>query len=98
MFSRLPEAMLTEGHLHQWGKGLSCSRVLLQLTCLPLPRGLIYVQSGTAGWPAYLLWEFGLGIALAAFVVLWRPPGLAVTLLFTHPVHFGAEQPVLRRR
>src|SRR5450631_3810689 len=32
MFNRLPGAMLTLGHTHQWGKGLNCSRVLSQHT------------------------------------------------------------------
>ncbi len=30
MFNRLPGAMLSLGHTHQWRKGRSCSRVLSQ--------------------------------------------------------------------
>jgi hypothetical protein len=32
MFNRLPGAMLTQRHTHEWKKGLSCSRALLHDT------------------------------------------------------------------
>jgi len=73
MFNRLPGAMLSEGHTHQWGKGCSCCPVLSQhtsatrhksQTCLIRHRrgqgfqAAFFVSSDTAtGREAYRTWR-----------------------------------------
>jgi len=70
MFNRLPGAMLSLGHTHQWRKGRNCSRVLSQHTAAVDHAKSQPVQSGPTGGRAATYQS-----TLALVHATWLAPG-----------------------